>query len=122
MSVLADTSVWVDHFRRGDAALAGALQDGRVLTHPMVVGELICGNLPDRRRTVESLLVLPSVPAATDDEARALIERTRLHGRGLSWIDVHLIAAALIVGVPLWTRDAPLSRAAHAAGAALWTP
>ncbi len=109
---LVDTSVWVDHLRRHDGALASLLEDGAVLTHPGVIGELACGGLRRRDETLALLKALPVAATADDRETLALIDRRDLHGRGLGWIDAQLLAAALLTGCRLWTRDHALARAA----------
>jgi len=114
--VLVDTSVWVDHFRRGSDALASLLEDGEVACHPFVIGELACGNLRDREDTLALLAELPSLPKADDEEVLLFIERERLMGRGLGLLDMHLLASCALAGVPLWTRDARLAEAANALG------
>lgn len=112
--ILVDTSVWISHFRRTDSRLVELLEAGDVLTHPMVIGELACGNLPKRDEVLSLLQQLPSAPAATDDEALTLIEHHRLMGRGVGYVDVHLLAAALLGdGVRLWTEDARLGAVAR---------
>jgi predicted nucleic acid-binding protein len=111
--ILADTSVWIDHLRLGVPALAEALERGRVLVHPFVRGELACGNLRNRSEVLELLGNLPSVPAATDAEAMEFIERRALMGRGIGYIDVHLLASAALAGTArLWTRDRRLAAVA----------
>ncbi len=120
MTVLVDTSVWVDHFRRGNERLAGLLDRGAVLCHPHVIGELACGGLRNRREILELLLDLPRAPEATFDEVLALLERHTLHGAGLGWIDVHLLASALLSS-PLWTLDRKLDQAAERLGCR-WRP
>ena len=104
--ILVDTSVWVDHLRRGDSRLADLLDRSLVLMHPFVIGEIACGTLADRKAVLEHLRLLPATVGADDDEALAFIERHRLSGKGLGYIDVHLLAAvALTQGARLWTRD-----------------
>lgn len=111
--ILVDTSVWVDHLRAGNAALAAELGAGRVLTHPFVIGELACGNLRNRREVLDLLGRLPSVPTATHAEAVGFLERRALMGRGIGFIDVHLLASvALAAPVRLWTRDRRLAQLA----------
>jgi hypothetical protein len=107
--VLVDTSVWVDHLRRGDEAFEALLQRGQVLAHPLVIGELACGNLKNRAEILRLLQTLPQAQMAGQDEVLAFIENHALYGKGLGWIDVHLLAAALLNHVPLWTRDKALS-------------
>ena len=111
--ILVDTSIWVDHLRSGNNALADALRAGRVLAHPFVVGELACGNLKNRREVLELLSRLPPAPTATHAEALGLIERRALMGRGIGLIDVHLLASvALAAPARLWTRDSRLAAVA----------
>ncbi|MBX6363589.1 MAG: type II toxin-antitoxin system VapC family toxin [Gemmatimonadetes bacterium] len=117
--ILVDTSVWVDHLRRGDAALAAALEAVAVCIHPFVLGELACGTLRNRREVLELLARLPGVPVATDEEALEFIERRALMGRGIGYIDVHLLASAALAGtVRLWTRDRRLAAVAADLGLA----
>lgn len=111
--ILVDTSVWIDHLRSGEPALAAALEGGRVLMHPFVLGELACGNLKNRSEVLRLLGDLPAAPTATDPEALGLIERRALMGRGVGYIDVHLLASAALAGVGrLWTRDKRLAAVA----------
>lgn len=117
MMVLADTSVWIEHFRRREPTLALRLSEGAVMMHPFVSGELACGNLKDRTAVLSDLRALPSVLVASDNETLRLIEDRRLWGRGLGWIDVHLLAAALLSNCRFWTFDTRLARAAAELGA-----
>ena len=110
--ILVDTSVWVDHFRRGNDALAEFLSAGRVWAHQFVIGELACGNLRRRSQVLHYLSNLPCAPTAGHHEVLQLVERRRLQGAGLGWVDAHLLAAALIDGLVLWTLDRPLLAAA----------
>lgn len=113
--IIVDTSVWVDHLRRGDASLAALLDDGRVLSHPLVIGEIACGVLGNRTVTLELLRNLPTAILAEHYEVISFIEQHRLYGRGIGFIDVHLLAsAALLPGTSLWTRDRQLQSAALA--------
>lgn len=111
--ILADTSVWIQFFRAGDGELETLLTEGLVATHDFVLGELACGNLRDRGRTIADLRLLPRIEAATTDETLALIDNHRLHGRGLGWIDAHLLAAALLTRCELYTRDRALAKTAQ---------
>lgn len=111
--ILVDTSVWIDHLRAGEPALARLLAGNRVLAHPCVVGELACGNLRNRDEIVSLLRHLPSAPVATDDEALLFIDRHGLMGRGIGYVDVHLLAAATLAAAPLWTRDKRLAALAE---------
>lgn len=111
--ILVDTSVWIDHFRSGVPALVDALETGSVMTHAHVVGELACGSLQNRAEVLRLLQELPQAPVATDAEVRAFIERHHLMGRGIGYIDVHLLAATALAGeVVLWSRDRRLARVA----------
>lgn len=111
--ILVDTSVWVDHLRKTDAPLATLLEQGRVVTHPFVVGEIACGSLRNRALILELLQDLPGAVVAGNDEVLGFMERHRLHGRGIGYVDVHLLAAvALTPGSVLWTRDRRLHAAA----------
>lgn len=110
---LVDSSVWVDHWRRGNARLSAALESGRVATHPFVIGELACGNLPKRAVTLRLLEALPGVLAARHEEVLTLVDKRELAGTGLGWVDVHLLAAATLGHVQLWTLDRALRRAAE---------
>ncbi|MBI4565257.1 MAG: type II toxin-antitoxin system VapC family toxin [Planctomycetes bacterium] len=116
--ILADTSVWVDHLRRGDAALANLLEAGEVFCHPFIVGELACGTLRNRSQILRLLSDLPALPRPTDNEILVFIDRHRLMGRGLGLTDVHLLATCLLAGAKLWTRDGKLAGAAAALGVA----
>ena len=111
--VLVDTSVWVSHLRDGNSALADLLNDGRVLCHPFIVGELACGNLKDRVVILSYLQLLPMSIEAEHHEVLSFIENHRLMGKGLGYVDVHLITSAVLTGVPVWTLDKKLSRAAE---------
>jgi hypothetical protein len=117
--VLADTSVWVEHLRRGVPRLVGLLDAGEVLCHPFVVGELACGNLRQREQILGMLGALPSLGKPADEELLAFIARHRLHGRGLGLVDVHLLAASALARRPLWTLDTRLARAAARLGLAI---
>ncbi len=117
--ILVDTSVWVDHFRRGDAGLVELLERSSVVMHPFVVGEIACGSLRDRNAILELLQDLPAAVVADSDEVLRFIERHALHGRGIGYVDVHLLASvALTQGAKLWTRDMKLQRVAAALGCA----
>ena len=91
--ILVDTSVWIDHLRTGDPVLAGLLDRAAVLGHVFVRGELACGNLRRRDEILALLADLPQAVVATDDEVLELIERRRLMGRGIGYVDAHLLVA-----------------------------
>ncbi|MBI1787823.1 MAG: type II toxin-antitoxin system VapC family toxin [Acidobacteria bacterium] len=112
--ILADTSVWIRHFREGDPRFQQLLSHGEIRMHPFVLGELACGNLRDRNTTLRELQTLPAVAVANDSDVYYVLESRRLWGKGLGWIDLHLLASALISGVRLWTHDQALGSAAVA--------
>jgi predicted nucleic acid-binding protein len=111
--MLIDTSVWVDHFRRRNSKLSELLELNRVCTHPFVIGELACGNLARRPEVIEMLANLPTIPMAEHDEVLQLVNGHRLFGRGLGWIDMHLLAAARIQKLSFWTADKRLAAVAE---------
>jgi predicted nucleic acid-binding protein len=104
--ILADTSVWIDHLRRGEPALVNLLQTSQMLTHPFVIGELALGSLQRRAVILGDLSKLPRAIVAGDDEVLRAIDRWKLFGSGVGYIDSHLLAAtALTPGALFWTRD-----------------
>lgn len=113
MLVLVDTSVWIDHLKKGNNRLADLLKHNRVLMHPFVIGELACGNLKNRQELLRLLGDLPAAVRASDDEVLAFIENHSLMGLGIGYIDAHLLAAtSLNAETCLWTRDRSLERQA----------
>jgi predicted nucleic acid-binding protein len=110
--VLVDTSVWIDHLRRREPVLAQLLSDGLVLMHPFVSGELACGSMQNRPSILSGLHALPSAELASNSEVLSLIEDRRLWGRGLGWVDTHLLASALLSNCAFWTLDVRLAKAA----------
>ena len=117
--ILADTTVWVDHFRKPEPGLLEHLAMNGVLMLPMVIGELACGNLPNRRTVLHELLSLPRVPEPTHESVLSFIESQELMGRGVGFIDFHLLCSVLRQGdVSLWTRDNRLNRIAGDLGIA----
>lgn len=108
--ILVDTSVWIDHLRKGVPALEVALEREQVLTHPFVIGELACGRLSNRQELLDLLAALPAAPVASDQEVLLFIERHGLMGRGMGLIDLHLLASAMLTdGGLLWSRDRQLA-------------
>lgn len=116
--ILADTSLWVQHFRLGVPAFAEALQRGEIATHPVVIGELATGNLAKRRETLASLRSLPRTKVGTPDECLDFVENHRLYGRGIGWNESQLLVAARLSGHPLWSLDTRLASAADELGVA----
>ena len=110
--VLVDTSVWVSHLREGNSELVDLLDNGGVVSHPFVVEELACGNLRNRAMILSLLESLPMSIEAEHKEVLAFIERNRLMGKGLGYVDAHLITSAVLTGVALWTLDKRLEQVA----------
>ncbi|MBN9510580.1 MAG: VapC toxin family PIN domain ribonuclease [Alphaproteobacteria bacterium] len=120
--ILVDTSVWVGHLRSGDPILAGLLEAGLVLTHPSVIGEIALSNLRHRTRLLSALSDLPQAGVATDPEVLHFIARHALFGRGIGYVDAHLLAGTrLAAAARLWTNDRRLHGAATDLGLA-FTP
>jgi len=112
--ILVDTSVWVDHLRAGDYALAQLLEQGAVCVHPMIIGELACGHLQNRSRLLELLNNLAQSVPASHEETLYFLETHKLMGNGIGWVDVHLLASiSLTPGCLLWTRDRRLHAVAQ---------
>ena len=116
--MLVDTSVWIDHLRHGEAKLTDALQAGQVGMHPFVVGELACGSLRARAEVLGLLQALPRVPVATDKEVLFFMDAHALMGRGIGYVDMHLLASIRLGGALLWTRDKRLQAIAAGLGLA----
>lgn len=114
--MLVDTSVWVDHLRQGNAALARRLEGGEVHCHPFVIGELACGNLARRDEVLTWLAALPRVPEARHSEVMALLAARQLMGRGIGWVDLHLLASAILGRQRFWSLDKRLAAAAAELG------
>lgn len=114
--MLVDTSVWIEHFRRGHDGLRHLLESGQVTMHPFVIGEIACGSVANRAVMLRLLDALPHCAAVEHAEALTFVERHRLWASGLGWVDVHLLAAARLTGEPLITLDRPLARAARRLG------
>jgi predicted nucleic acid-binding protein len=121
--ILVDTSVWVDHLRSGDPLLTELLNQGRVLVHPFIVGEIALGNLRQRDLILRTLQEMPQVVQASHEEVLGFIERQNLSGRGIGYVDAHLLAAVrLTEGASLWTRDKRLHGVAEALSLAATFP
>jgi predicted nucleic acid-binding protein len=115
--ILVDTSVWVDHLRRGDAALVGLLNTGQVLGHPAVVGEVGLGSLAHRVEVINLLTNLPQAVQATHDEVMTFVADHHLFGLGIGYLDAHLLASTALSGnASLWTRDKRLRSASQSLG------
>ena len=115
--ILADTSVWVDHFRFGDDDLSDLLRNRSVLMHPFVLAELALGSLSQRTKTLTLLEQLPTARVALLPEVREMIDKRSLYTRGIGLTDAHLVASALIdPRATLWTRDKRLRAVAEELG------
>ena len=112
--LLVDTSVWVSHFREGNTELTSLLNNGEVVCHPFVVGELACGNLNNRNQILSLLQSLPMSVKAEHEEVLELLERNQLMGKGLGYVDIHLISSAMLTGMSIWTYDKKLKHVANA--------
>ncbi len=117
--ILVDTSVWIDHLRKGNARLGSLLSNAVVLIHPFVIGELACGNLRNRKQILNLLGDLPASRMADDREVLFFIERNELMGRGIGYIDAHLLASVSLSGAAgIWTIDRKLDNVAAQLGLA----
>ncbi|MDN5923395.1 MAG: type II toxin-antitoxin system VapC family toxin [Xanthomonadales bacterium] len=114
---MVDSSVWMDHLRRADAELSALLAARVVLVHPFVMGEIACASLPNRRQVLNELRALPRAPLVPHDDVMDFLDRIAFGGRGIGWVDVHLLASCLLAGrAPLFTRDKRLRTAAEELG------
>ena len=103
--ILVDTSVWIHHLRQRNLELERLLNDGEVMCHRFIIGEIACGNIKNRTEILDLLQLLPLAIHATHEEVMEFIYKRRLMGRGLGYIDMHLSASARLTGVPVWTLD-----------------
>ncbi len=111
---LVDTSVWVQHLRTGSERLRSLLVDEQVFCHLFVMGELACGTMRERQEVLDLLKALPQARVAEHEEVLQFLEGRQLYGRGLGWVDAHLLASTVLTGCTFWTLDRPLRRAAIA--------
>ncbi len=116
--ILVDTSIWIDHLRLAKGPLTSLLQTDLVCTHACIIGELACGNLDNRQELLQMLQALPRLAAATDDEVLYFIGRHKIMGRGIGYIDTHLLAATAIHSALILTRDKRLQGIAEELGLA----
>lgn len=114
MIVLADTSIWVDHFRRVESQLASLLEHGDIVIHPFVIGELLLGGVPKASDILDDLNTIPKATIASNDEVVEFIVKRKLSGLGIGYVDAHLLASAMLtVEASIWTRDKRLLAAAR---------
>ncbi len=116
--ILVDTSIWVNHLRQGSRRLEKLLMDAKVMCHPFIIGELACGNLKNRKGIISLLQSLPMTATIDFDEFLFFLDKNQLMGRGIGFVDVHLLASAKMAGVTLWTADKRLGSAAAQLGLA----
>jgi len=121
--ILVDASVWIDHLRADDERLTALLDGEEALGHPFIMGELALGNLRQREVVLRALRRLPQATVASDQEVLRLIDRQALFGRGIGYVDAHLLAAVrLTADARLWTRDRRLQSVAAELGLAAMLP
>lgn len=106
--VIIDTSIWVDHLRKGNLHLEKLLLNAEVVCHPFIIGELACGNIKNRSEFLSLIQTLPMAPIIDPDEFLYFVEQNKLMGRGIGFVDVHLLASARLSEIPLWTFDKKL--------------
>jgi predicted nucleic acid-binding protein len=110
--VIVDTSIWITHLRQGSRHLRELLLDAQVVCHPFIVGELACGNIKNRVEFLPLLLSLPMAPTVSLNELLYFIDRHRVMGMGIGFVDAHLLASAQLSRILLWTSDRKLKAAA----------
>ena len=110
--VLVDTSIWITHLRQGSRQLENLLKNAEVMCHPFIIGELACGNLKNRNEILTLLRSLPMAFTVEFDEFLLFIDHHNLMGKGIGFVDVHLLASAQLTGVSLWTGDKRLQSVA----------
>ena len=120
--VLVDTSIWIDHLRTGNRRLEILLLDSEVACHPYIIGELACGNLKNRDEILDLLQALPIAPTIAPDEFLFFVDQHRLMGLGIGFVDIHLLASALLSDLRLWTGDRRLRAAASTLGITFPSP
>jgi len=109
--ILVDTSVWINHFRKSDHHLEKLLIDGEVVCHPHIIGELACGNMKNRQEILSLIQALPQTPLVEFEEFLFFVEQNHLFGKGIGFVDIHLLASARLAQAPLWTADKRLKTA-----------
>ena len=116
MSVLVDTSVWIRFFSNRAPCAAGLdalLSRDEVMGHDFVYGELLIGDNGGRRELLAEYQQMDQVPVVPHGDVVTFVRDRKIHGRGIGWIDVHLLASALVGGVRLWTVDPALAALAR---------
>ncbi len=114
--ILVDTSIWVNYFRHGNAHLEKLLSNAEVICHPYIIGELACGNIKNRKEILSLLHALPMASTIDLVEYFYFIEHNKLYGRGIGFVDINLLASAMLSQIKLWTDDKRLMMAADKLG------
>lgn len=114
--ILVDTAIWIDHLQRGSSRLREILLAEEVLSHDFIIGELACGNIKNRRTVMQLLAELPRAPLAEHGEVMHMLESKHLMGKGLGWVDAHLLTSCLLADALFWTTDRRLASAANSLG------
>ena len=109
MNILVDSSVWIDHFRHKNDQLIRIILHNRIFVHPFVLGELACGSIKNRQETLMFLQNLPIPIQSSDEEVLDFIEKQKLHGKGIGFVDVHILMSSMLTGCALWTLDKKLT-------------
>lgn len=110
--VIVDTSVWIDFLRQGNNLLKDLLSEGEVSTHPLVIGELYVGNIAKRKQFLSLLDNLPRIGECSREEVLYLIEKHKLHGKGIGYADAQILCSSVVHDTPLWTLDKRLNKIA----------
>ena len=108
--VLVDTSIWIDFLRNGNDLLRDFLEKGQVMAHPLIVGELSCGNIAKRKNFLQLINELPQAQESSHQEVIHFIESNKLYGKGVGCVDLHILCSAILSNTPLWTGDKRLAR------------
>ena len=111
--ILVDTSVWIKHLREGEKSLAQLLEEGLVACHPYIIGEIACGGIKNRHEIISLLNYLPTTDILDHSDIMEFIEYRKIMNKGIGYIDVHLLASALVSDTPLWTFDKALKKVAN---------
>ena len=114
--ILVDTSIWIEFLRVGNETLTQQLEQGHIVTHPIIIGELSCGNISKRNQFLGHLQDLPQAAQASHDETKAFIDRHKTFGKGVGYLDHMILCSAIISDLPLWTLDKKLHHYAQLFG------
>ncbi len=110
--ILVDTSVWISHLRDENYCLKELLNNGDVSCHLFIIGELACGNIKNRNEILSLLNSLPMAQVVEHDEVLKFIEDRKLARKGLGYVDVHLLASAILSDSSMWSTDKKLNKIA----------